>query len=246
LGIFDFLGGKSKGGERPKAAKDLARLERMVGNKLSQNYDRQEAIDELAKIADAASSAALLKRFDWNLEPSITDQEEKASCLTGIVAAGEAALDPIRRYCKKAESLTWPLKALVEIVPAERVPEEMLAILDQFDTEYMRNPEPKVQLLQALEAYPSEDVRIAVEPFLSDASETVRFTAANTVFAVNDVQSVPALIATLDGEESLRVKNRIAQGIAERAFAIPEELLASCKKGLPQGYALRGDHVEKA
>jgi hypothetical protein len=244
LGIFDFF---SKGrADGPRAAKDIARLERLVSNKLSQNYDRQEAIDELAKIADAASAAALLKRFDWNLDPSITDQEEKASALAGIVAAGEAALDPLRRYCKKAESLTWPLKVLVEIVPEERVPDEMLALLDLFDTEYTRNPEPKVQLLQALEAYPSEDVRVAVEPFLGDASETVRFTAANTVFAVNDPKSVPALVATLDGEESLRVKNRIAQGLAERALSISEDLRDACKQRLPQGYALRGDHVEKA
>lgn len=244
MGIFDFF---SKGrDERPKAARDIARLERLVSNKLSQNYDRQEAIDELSKIADAASAAALLKRFDWVLDPSITDQEEKASALAGIVAAGEAALDPLRRYCKKAESLTWPLKVLVEIVPAERVPEEMLALLDQFDTEYTRNPEPKVQLLQALEAYPSEEVRVAIEPFLADASETVRFNAANAVFAVNDPQSVPALVAALDGEESLRVKNRIASGLAERAFVIPEELRAACKQNLPQGYALRGDHVEKS
>jgi HEAT repeat protein len=244
LGIFDFLG---KGrADRPKPARDLARLERLIANKLSQNYDRQEAIEELSKIADAASSAVLFKRFDWVLDPSITDQEEKAQALAGIVAAGEAALDPLRRYCKKAESLTWPLKVLVEIVPAERVPDEMLELLDQFDTEYTRNPEPKVQLLQALEAYPSEDVRVAVEPFLGDASETVRFNAANAVFAVNDAQSVPALVAALDGEESLRVKNRIAQGLAERAFVIPEELRDACKQRLPQGYALRGDHVEKS
>lgn len=244
MGIFDFF---SKGrDDRPKAARDIARLERLVANKLAQNYDRQEAIDELSKIADAASSAALLKRFDWNLDPSITDQEEKAATLAGIVAAGEAALDPLRRYCKKAESLTWPLKVLVEIVPAERVPDEMLALLDQFDTEYTRNTEPKVQLLQAIEAYPSEDVRVAVEPFLADAGETVRFTAANTVFAVNDPQSVPALVAALDGEESLRIRNRIAQGLAERAWTIPEELRDGCKKNLPQGYTLRADHVEKA
>jgi HEAT repeat protein len=243
LGIFDFLG---KGrAERPKAARDIARLERLVSNKLSQNYDRQAAIEELAKIGDAASAAALFKRFDWVLDPSITDQEEKAQALAGIVAAGESALDPLRRYCRKAESLTWPLKVLVEIVPAERVPEEMLALLDQFDTEYTRNPEPKVQLLQAIEAYPSDEVRVAVEPFLSDASETVRFNAANAVFAVNDAQSVPALVAALDGEESLRVRNRIASGLAERAFVIPEELRASCKQNLPQGYVLRGDHVEK-
>lgn len=242
MGLFSFFKGRE---ERPKGARDMARLERLIGNKLSQNYDRQEAIDELSRMADAASATVLLKRFDWNLDPSITDQEEKAACLTGIVAAGEAALEPLRRYCKKAESLTWPLKVLVEIVPEERVGEEMLALLDQFDTEYMRNPEPKVQLLQALEAYPSEDVRIAVEPFLNDASETARFTAANTVFAVNNAESVPALVAALEGEESLRVKNRIALGLAERGYAIPGELVETCKKSLPPGYALKGDRVEK-
>jgi HEAT repeat protein len=244
LGLFDFF---SKGkDDRPKAARDIARLERLVANKLSQNYDRQEAIEELSKIADAASAAALFKRFDWNLDPSITDQEEKASCLAGIVAAGDAALEPLRRYAKKAESLTWPLKILVEIVPQERVAEEMLSLLDQFDTEYMRNPEPKVQLLQALESYPSEDVRVAVEPFLGDASEMVRFNAANTVFAVNDAASVPALVAALDGEESLRVRNRIAQGLAERKFVIPEALRDSCRANLPSEYALRGELVERA
>jgi hypothetical protein len=243
LGIFDFF---SKGrDERPKGAKDIARLERLISNKLSQNYDRQAAIDELAKTADAASAAALLKRFDWNLDPSITDQEEKASCLAGIVAAGEDALEPLRRYARKAESLTWPLKILVEIVPAERVADEMLELLDQFDTEYVRNPEPKVQLMQALESYPSEEVRVAVEPFLADASETVRFNAANTVFAVNDERSAPALVAALDGEESLRVRNRIAQGLAERGFAVPETLLDACRKNLPEGYALRGDRVAR-
>ena len=244
MGIFDFLG-KGKG-DRPKAARDLARLERLIANKLSQNYDRQEAIDELAKIADGASAAVLFKRFDWVLDPSITDQEEKAACLAGIVAAGEAALEPLRRYAKKSESLTWPLKILVEIVPADRVVDEMLSLLDQFDTEYMRNPEPKVQLLQALEAYPTDEVRVAVEPFLGDASETVRFTACNTVFAIKDAASVPALVATLDGEESLRVRNRIGQGLAENAFTIPPELIEACQKGLPSGYVLRGDHVEKS
>jgi HEAT repeat protein len=243
MGLFDFLS-KNKG-DKPKSAKDIARLERLVANKLSQNYDRQEAIDQLSKNADAASAAALLKRFDWQLDPSITDQEEKESCLRGIVAAGEDALEPLRRYCKKAESLSWPLKILSEIVPKDRITEELLLLLDQFDTEYTRNVEPKVQLLQVLEAHPSEEVRVATEPFLQDAGETVRFTAANTVFAVNDAASVPALVAMLDGEESLRVKNRVAQGLSERGWAIPAELADVCRKSLPPGYALSADKVVK-
>jgi HEAT repeat protein len=244
MGLFDFL---SKGkDDKPKGAKDIARLERLIANKLSQNYDRQEAIEQLSKMATAASAAALLKRFDWQLDPSITDQEEKESCLRGIVAAGDDALEPLRRYCKKADSLSWPLKILGEIVPKERITEELLTLLDQFDTEYTRNVEPKVQLLQELDRHPSEEVRVATEPFLQDAGETVRFTAANTVFAVNDPASVPALVALLESEESLRVKNRVAQGFAERGWEIPAELADVCRAALPQGYSLSGNKVVRA
>jgi HEAT repeat protein len=241
LGLFDIFS-KSKE-ERPKRDKDVARLERQVANKLSQNYDRQEAIEELSKIGSAASARALLKRFDWHLDPSITDQEEKENCLRGIVAAGELALDPLRDYCKKAESLTWAIKVLSAIVPPERLTEELLSLLDQFDTEYTRNVEPKVQLLRVLEEHPSEDVRIAVEPFLNDASETVRFTAVNTTFAVNDEKSAPALVEALVAEESLRVKNRIGERLAERAWAVPAELVDACKTALPPGFALEGGRI---
>ena len=88
------------------------------------------------------------------------------------------------------------------IVPRERFVEELLALLDQFDTEYMRNVEPKVQLLAMLEEHPSEDVRVAVEPFLDDASETVRFTAVNTTFAMNDETQRPGAGRRARAEES--------------------------------------------
>jgi hypothetical protein len=34
----------------------------------------------------------------------------------------------------------------------------------------------------------------------------------------------------------LRIKNRIAQGIAEKGWVVPEELRQSCRKALPQGF----------
>src|SRR3954451_10128732 len=106
MGIFDFLGKKAD--RPPKASeREIARLDRLLANKLSQNFDRQEAIQELGRMGTAQAASALLKRFDWVLDPSITDQEEKESCMRGIVSAGEAALEPIREYCQKAESLTW-------------------------------------------------------------------------------------------------------------------------------------------
>ena len=241
MALFDFLS-KKKADPAPRKVSDreLGKLERLVSNKLSQNYDRQEAIEELSKMATAGSSAVLLKRFTWHMDPSITDQEEKENAMRGIVAAGEAAIEPIREFCKKAESLTWPLKVLREIVPKERYAEELLSLLDQFDTEYVRNPEPKVQLIAALEEFPSEDVRIGVEPFLQDMSEPVRFTAVTTLFAHNDPATVPTLVAALEQEESLRVKNRIAQGLSDRGWEIPSELRDACRSALPPEFSLLG------
>jgi hypothetical protein len=243
MGLFDFLGKKKEATSASAKPKEVARLERLVANKFSQDYDRQEAINELCRLATAESAAALLKRFDWSLDPSITDQDEKENCLRGIVAAGEAALEPIRRYCKKAESLTWPLRALKGIAEADHLVEELLSVLDQFDTEYVRNIEPKLQLLKELQEHPGEEVRIAVEPFLGDMSEPVRFQAVTTVFAMNDPESLPSLIEQLGQEESLRVKNRIAQGLVDKGWELPEDLRAPCAKALPPGYRPEGGLV---
>lgn len=240
MGLMDFITGRkaSSGAAKPKSERELHRLERLVSNKLSQNYDRQEALEQLCSIGTARSARILLKRFNWQMDPSITDQEEKELAVDGITAAGESALDPIRDYCKRAESLTWPLKALRRIVPAERLEEEVLALLDLFDTEYVRNPEPKVQLLGVLDGYRSEDVRIAVEPFLADMSEPVRFAATNALFSVGRSESIPALIAVFEDEESLRVKNRVASGLCDKAWPIPEELAEVCANALPDGFSL--------
>src|SRR5690606_1022936 len=144
-GLFDFL--KSKDSPpKPKSGKELARLTRIVGTKLSQDYDRQEAIRTLADMANAEGARVLLKRFDFAMEPSITDRDEKEAAAAGIIAAGEAAIPAIIAYASTAESLNWPLKVLAEIVDTERFVDELLELLEQFDTEYVRNSEPKIQL----------------------------------------------------------------------------------------------------
>ncbi len=250
MGLFDFFS-KSKtsgegGGKTKKVSeREIARMAKLVSTKMSQNYDRQEAIEELGRIGTADSTRALLKRFDWTMKPSITDQEEKEAASRGIRAAGAEAIEPIREYCKKAESLTWPLKTLRDMVPEESYVEELLGVLDLFDTEYVRNAEPKVQLIGLLEEYPSDDVRIAVEPFVEDASEPVRFAAVTTVFAMNEETSIPALVAALGEEESLRVRNRIAQGFLDRDWEVPEGLREACSEALPDGYRLVDGKVKR-
>src|SRR6185312_11197225 len=131
MGLFDFLGKKKQDGAaaapaKKGSSKDVSKLSRIVGEKMAQNYDRQEAIEELSKMGTADAAEALLKRFGFTMEPSITDQEEKEAAIEGIVAAGKSAIPVIRRYAKKAEGLTWPLRALRRIVPEEDMGKELL------------------------------------------------------------------------------------------------------------------------
>ncbi len=238
MGLFDFFL-RSGTASNSKPERELAKLERMISSKLSQDLDRSAAIEALGRLASADAVAILLKRFNWYLDPSIIDQEEKEATLRGIVGAGEEAVEPIRDYCRRAESLTWPLKALEQIVERERFGDELLLLLDQFDTEYLRNAEPKVQLLMTLEAHPNESVRVAVEPFLEDASEPVRFAAVGTVFACESSSAVDALVAAIEQEESLRIRNRISAALVARAWTIPQELQTVCSGALPPGFVLR-------
>jgi len=244
MGLLDLFRKNTATPGRPQT-REIARLERLVSNKLSQNFDRQEAIDQLGKIGTGEAAAVLLKRFNWHLDPSITDHEEKTAAVDGIVNAGEDALEPIRDYCRRAESLTWPLKALERIVKPEQFVEELLLILDQFDTEYTRNPEPKVQLLDELVKYPSEVVRIAVLPFLEDASEPVRFAAVGTVVAMDQADVVISLVQAFLGEESLRVRNRILSSLADKGWPIADEQRASLGPVLPLEFELSNGVVRR-
>ncbi len=245
MGLFDFLGKKKPAAGATGADREVLRFERIVGNKLSQNIDRQEAIEALSKMGTRASAAALLKRFDWLMDPTILDSEEKEAALAGIVKSGEEAIEPIRAYCRKSESLTWALKALAKIVPGDRLADELLALLDQFDTEYIRNPEPKIQLINELSHHATEEVRVAVEPFLNDASEPVRFIAATALLELNMPESVTSLVAALETEEALRIKNRIAQGLVDRKWPVPEDMRPTCQAALPEDFKLTGSLLER-
>lgn len=243
MGLFDLFKGKSKDSVAPAASgdKNVARFARAAGDKHAQNYDRMEALEALARIPTADSAAALLRRFTFHIDPSITDQEEKEVAFRGMLACGEEAIEPIRAFCTKAESLSWPLKVLKETLPPERYGEELVKLLDRFDTEYVRNVEPKVQLLSELEHTKSPAAREAAEKFLDDVNESIRFVAVNATFAQDDAASVEPLVRILPGEESMRVKNKIAEGIASRGWSVPEPLRDETSKALPREYALKGD-----
>jgi len=248
MGLFDFFkgkGGKAGTGtgntERPRASdKNVARFSDAISKK-AQNYDRQEALEGLAKIGSAEAATALLKRYTFVVDPSITDQEEKETAFRGIVSAGKDALPAIREFCVKADSVTWPLRMMRELLSDEDYVGEILAMLEKWDTEYARNADPKIQLISALEEIKDPRTVEGVTRFLEDVNEPTRFHAVTTLLAQDSAVAAAPLARALVREEANRTINRIAEGLAMRAWPIPEADRAGVDDKLPRGYRLDDD-----
>jgi hypothetical protein len=219
-------------------------------NKRAQAPDRMESILALAKIAQSGEPeerpraiAALLTRFTFYVDPSITDGEEKDEAYRAICATGETAVEPIRAALRKHESLSWPLKCLEALLSDERIVDEMIAVLGTMSTEYERDPQRKIQLLSTLEQRKHESIAKAVVPFFADVNEPARFHAASAALEQDNAESVLAELAQMYAEEtSVRVKSRMLEKMSERGFS-----LASDPKSaqVPEGWHLDAKGVPR-
>lgn len=241
MGLFDFFrGGARQETSGGRAERKLESLIRTATDKRAQPYDRHDALQKLIDVGTPEAAEGLLKRFGVKVDPSITDEEEKQLAYDGIIAIGmgrkghlgeqearevrSSVIEYARAYCKTAENLTWALKVLRDLEADDEYEAELLALLADHDTEYTRNVEPKVNLLGAFESQRGERAREAVEAYLSDVNETVRFHAVHTLFEQGDVAAIPALVRLLTDEESVRIKNKVADGFVRLAWRVPESL----------------------
>lgn len=243
---FDFFTAKSNADQaglsrrkRP-SSNAIARHAQSISKK-AQPHDRQAALEALAKTRSAEAAPALLKRFTFAIDPSITDQDEREIAFRGVVDAGEEALPALRAFCSYAESVTWPLRIMRELLDDEQLTGELVELLEEWDTEYHRNPDPKVQLIGALERVRDPRVCAAVERFLEDFHEPARFQAVGTLLAQDAPEAAGPLARALVREEAVRTRNRIAEGLATRGWIVPETHRGPLAESLPRGYRLDAD-----
>jgi hypothetical protein len=236
MGLFDLFKKKSP----------LEKHRERVANKRAQGPDRWESIQVLGKMATteptgdeaderADAVAALVERFTFYVDPSITDGEEKDEAFRWICGAGEVAVKPVREAAQRHESLSWPLRMLEHLLDEERLIDEMIGILESMDTEYERDPQRKLQLLSSLEEKRAPRIAEAVAPFFLDVNEEARFHALGAAVAQENAEEVlPQLLEALTEEESVRVKARALDAMAEHGWSLGE---AKADVELPDGYA---------
>jgi HEAT repeat protein len=235
LGIF---GKKSEGGAVRKHAERVA-------HKRAQAYDRWESIQALSQMRNREAVEALLGRFTFYVEPSITDQEEKDAAFAGIVEAGESGVEPIVAFLKKGASISWPLKMLDRILPADVVLSHLLELLSGLGVEYERDPERKIQLLTTLAERKNPRVAEVVVRFLGDANETARFAAVGALIGQDATAAhQAALVACLCEEDSVRVRNRILDALSAANVSVaPHQERVRAR--LTAGYALDSGFIPR-
>ena len=179
MGLFDMLGIGGTAAER--SSRSIAKLQRKVVEKFGPPENRQGAVEELGQLRTEAAIDALLMRFTIRVDPGITDDDEKKRTLDLIIDAGETALPAIKRFISTRDEISWPLKALGDLVPEFEVVKVLVDTLKKAAGEYARVPEKKVLLLSAAATHKGPELVAAALPFLEDMDDEVVIAAAHVI-----------------------------------------------------------------
>ena len=87
----------------------------------AQHEARMEAADKLQAIGTPEAIYGLARRFSATSENLGIDQEEKRHVQDVLVGFGDKAIDPLKRYIKNHDQVTWSIDALKQLLPKERL-----------------------------------------------------------------------------------------------------------------------------
>lgn len=206
MNIKDFLSSEGRLKLR------IERSTKTLCERYAQHEARMEAADKLRSIGTPEAIYGLARRFSATSENLGVDQEEKKSVQNMLVAFGDDAVEPLKRYIRGHDKITWAIDALKRIVDNDRLIPFLFEALKEGDPVRIRG-DKATQILKALETLNEPSVVEGVLPCLKSADDTVRYAAIECLEAYGDEVSREALLETLidPEEDSVRVKMRIGE-----------------------------------
>ena len=182
---------------------------------------RVAALDRLAGWGTPEAIAALLRRFTIQVPQGSMDLEEKQYTVRLLAQMGKPAVEPILRYLHSQGEVTWPVRALREILPPEEFHAALKNVLDRLGSGYTRWPEAKTVFIAHLpdEAFPM--MRETVLRILEDENDDVCIAAADYLARNGDDEVREHLIeAFLNSESRPRVRGRILDHFCDREWPV--------------------------
>jgi len=231
----------SKDGRR---ARSLNKAVAKAANGKIKPDDRRPALYALMEDASQPAILGLLKRFTFNYDTNIVaDEEEKNYVYEGLLSMGQESVGPcLRDHLRDTPSLSWGLRILAELCDHEQSWDILKDVLKDYEPGYERDPSRKQQLLAFLGDFRDDRVPPILVDFLDDHDETVKFITIEGLFAQGDeaVAREPLLkLLISEEEESLRLKNRIAEGFVDKGWVV-KGYRGSVEKALSADYVVDG------
>ena len=182
---------------------------------------RVAAMERLASWKTKEAAAALLRRFTVQTPQASMDLEEKQYAVRLLVGMGSIAADPIINYLRAKPDVTYPVRALKEILPADEFHGSLLDILKSLSTGYTRWPEAKKVLIEHLADNAFSQVSETVVRFLEDEDDDVCIAAVDYLARNGDDSIRVKLLETfLESEARPRVRGRILDHFCERQWLV--------------------------
>jgi HEAT repeat protein len=199
MGIFDFLGGSGP----DKALK----LKPKVTQKYGDPNTRQKALQQLGEMKFPEAVTVLMHRYTITVEPLTTDADEKEHVFELIKGFGQAAVAPVTDFLRKNEQATsWALRLLESLQGEAEVTTTVVDTLQALSSQYMRDPQKKLVLLNYVTGKQDERIAPVVLPFLDDMADDVKIAALK---ALGPLQHAPArepILRLTQGDTARRVQ----------------------------------------
>lgn len=226
VGLTDLL---SKEG---RAKRNLQKTIQRAGDKHAQSVDRWKALETLREEGSEEALVGLLRRFSFNYDKTIDDEQEKEWVYDSFSSLGEKALPALTRYMRESDTLAWPLKILERITKGDRLLEVLAQLCEWNDNVYVRDPSKKIQLVHFLGEHKLPAIAQMIVPYLEDVDEGVRFKAVDALLFQGLELSSEAVrkellaayvkLLTNPAEESRRIKVRIVECLRELGWELGE------------------------
>ncbi|HET6612374.1 MAG TPA: HEAT repeat domain-containing protein [Kofleriaceae bacterium] len=194
-------------------------------NKLAQSPDRLAAMDKLRQDGSEEALFGLCRRLSFDYDKMIEDHDEKQWVIEVLVSRGEAALAPLRRYMKIADSVAHALRATEQIVDPQGAIDIAAELLADEEPGYTRDPKKRLQVIEwlgELDDVPPAEVARLVSPYLADFDENVRFQSATALAQKTCPEAAAPLVQALINpeDESRRLKIKIAELLADTGLSL--------------------------
>ena len=220
MGLFNFLKGKGKGKEKSAIPWALQRKIKKALNKYTQAQERQGALSGLVEDGSDEAIKALLRRLTFLVEPLTTDETEKGCVADSLIEMGPRIIPLLLESIKTSSSIMWQLNIYKELVSEEELLRNLLIIMDAFDTEYEKDPQRKIQIIETLGEWKSESVARALQRFLDDVDETVRYQTATSLLMQDPEVVRDWLLERALSEESNRIRDLVIDGFTETEISL--------------------------